>query len=38
VKVGLRNDLEFEILEGLGADDRIVAAPDSEMREGDPAD
>jgi len=35
VKVGLRNDLDFEILEGLGPDDRIVAAPDTEMREGD---
>ncbi len=35
VKVGLRNDLDFEILEGLGPDDRIVTAPDTEMRDGD---
>jgi len=35
VKVGLRNDLDFEIVEGLNLDDRIVAAPDTEMREGD---
>ncbi len=35
VKVGLRNDLDFEITDGLGLDERIVAAPDTEMREGD---
>jgi HlyD family secretion protein len=35
VKVGLRNDLDFEIVEGLGLDERIVAAPDTEMRAGD---
>ncbi len=35
VKVGLRNDLDFEIVEGLGIDERFVAAPDTEMREGD---
>ncbi len=35
VKVGLRNDLDFEIVEGLGLDASIVAAPDTEMREGD---
>lgn len=35
VTVGLRNDLEFEIVEGLTPDDRIIAAPDTEMREGD---
>ncbi len=35
VKVGLRNDLDFEIVEGLSLDERIVAAPDTEMREGD---
>jgi len=38
VIVGLRNDLDFEILEGLGVNDRIVAIPDTEMREGHPAD
>jgi multidrug efflux pump subunit AcrA (membrane-fusion protein) len=38
VKVGLRNDLDFEIVEGLSLDERIVVAPNSEMREGDPAD
>lgn len=37
VKVGLRNDLDFEIVDGLGIDERIVAAPNTEMREGDPA-
>jgi len=36
VQVGLRNDLDFEIVEGLRPDERIVAAPDTEMREGDP--
>ncbi len=35
VKVGLRNDLDFEIVAGLGLDASIVAAPDTEMREGD---
>jgi multidrug efflux pump subunit AcrA (membrane-fusion protein) len=35
VKVGLRNDLDFEIVEGLGLDERIVAAPDTEIRTGD---
>jgi HlyD family secretion protein len=38
VTVGLRNDLDFEIVDGLSMDDRIVAVPDTEMREGDPAD
>ncbi len=38
VKVGLRNDLDFEIVEGLSPDDQIVAAPDTEMREGDSVD
>jgi HlyD family secretion protein len=37
VKVGLRNDLDFEIVEGLALDERIVVTPNSEMREGDPA-
>ena len=36
VKVGLRNDLDFEILDGLSPEERIVATPDTEMREGDP--
>ncbi len=36
VKVGMRNDLDFEILQGLKLDEQIVAAPDTEMREGDP--
>jgi HlyD family secretion protein len=35
VEVGLRNDLDFEILDGLSPDERIVAAPDTEMRAGD---
>jgi HlyD family secretion protein len=38
VKVGLRNDLDFEILDGLSPDEHIVATPDTEMREGDPLD
>ena len=38
VKVGLRNDLDFEIVEGLSLDERIVAAPNTEMREGDSVD
>jgi HlyD family secretion protein len=35
VKVGLRNDLDFEIVDGLSPDEQIVATPDTEMREGD---
>ena len=36
VTVGLRNDLDFEIVDGLNPGERIVAAPDTEMEEGDP--
>jgi HlyD family secretion protein len=35
VKLGLRNDLDFEIIKGLGLTDHIIAAPDTEMQEGD---
>jgi HlyD family secretion protein len=38
VEVGLRNDLDFEIVDGLSPDEHIVATPDTEMREGDPLD
>ncbi|MEW6348918.1 MAG: efflux RND transporter periplasmic adaptor subunit [Thermodesulfobacteriota bacterium] len=34
VKLGLRNDLEFEVTLGLKAEDKIVARPDADMREG----
>ncbi len=36
VKVGLRNDLDFEIVDGLILDEHVVTAPNIEMREGDP--
>lgn len=35
VTVGLRNDLDFEIADGLSPDAEIVAAPNTEMGEGD---
>ncbi len=34
VKLGLRNDLEFEVTQGLTAEDKIVARPDAGMLEG----
>jgi len=34
VKVGLRSDLELEIVEGLSPSDAIVARPDATMRDG----
>ncbi len=34
VKLGLRSDLELEIVAGLGAGDQIVAAPEASMRDG----
>ena len=38
VMVGLRNDLDFEIVHGLSLQELIIAAPNTEMREGDPVD
>lgn len=35
VAVGLRSDLELEIVEGLGESERVLAAPDATMRDGD---
>ena len=34
VKIGLRSDLELEIVSGLGKNDVIVAEPDTTMRDG----
>jgi HlyD family secretion protein len=34
VTIGLRSDLELEILDGLGEADRIIARPDATMKEG----
>ena len=34
VKTGLKSDLEIEIIEGLSKEDRIVAKPDTNMKEG----
>ncbi|MCB2153494.1 efflux RND transporter periplasmic adaptor subunit [bacterium] len=33
VEVGLRNDLEMEVVKGLSADDRIVETPDASMKD-----
>ena len=34
VKLGLKSDLEIEIVEGLSGDDKIIAKPDTNMKEG----
>jgi hypothetical protein len=34
VKIGLRSDLELEVVEGLTEKDTLVARPDSTMRPG----
>ena len=34
VKIGLRSDLELQIVEGLSTEDLVVSAPDSTISEG----